>query len=317
MTWLVWFSRMNQFQPACPCQWRPRHPFDARSRARLDWIYQQIVCEELHYFVVCATHLPEFDPFVERVSWPLPIWIWCPRKKRWILIRDLRNVFQGSHFCFLSTFAHLLENDITFLKQHTHIRKQRHAASGGQKLLLAKVQKSLKFLSSDLRLCYCATCILWNFGTCHQDELTAPVKLVYGLMLAPGTLYCLAKPSTSWIRAMMAWNSFSASPKVALNWAWASIRPWISSKVCTMNMSTKSSRVPSNQLLKGCKDKGNIIQAFSQSVKSSSDKSVDSTTNWKGQKDNSSHSEPSLSVDFTLWTFVFVEQKNCRWTVTF
>ena len=32
-------------------------------------------------------------------------------------------------------------------------------------------------------------------------------------MLAPGTLYCLAKPSTSWIRAIMAWNSLSASPK--------------------------------------------------------------------------------------------------------
>ena len=31
-------------------------------------------------------------------------------------------------------------------------------------------------------------------------------------MLAPGTLYCLAKPSTSWIRAIMAWNSLSASP---------------------------------------------------------------------------------------------------------
>ena len=45
------------------------------------------------------------------------------------------------------------------------------------------------------------------------------------------------------------------SPKVALNWAWASISPWISSRVWTMNMSTKSSRVPSNQLLKGWKIK--------------------------------------------------------------
>ena len=36
-------------------------------------------------------------------------------------------------------------------------------------------------------------------------------------------------------------NSLSASPRVALNWAWASISPWISSRVCTMNMSTRSS----------------------------------------------------------------------------
>ena len=47
-----------------------------------------------------------------------------------------------------------------------------------------------------------------------KKKLTAPVKLVYGLMLAPGTLYCLAKPSTSWIRAIMAWNSLSASPRI-------------------------------------------------------------------------------------------------------
>ena len=36
-------------------------------------------------------------------------------------------------------------------------------------------------------------------------------------------------------------NSLSASPRVALNWAWASISPWISSRVWTMNMSTRSS----------------------------------------------------------------------------
>ena len=47
---------------------------------------------------------------------------------------------------------------------------------------------------------------------------------------------------------------------MALNWAWASIRPWISSKVWTMNMSTRSSRVPSNQLLKGCKKRKKDIE---------------------------------------------------------
>merc|ERR1712046_287411 len=50
---------------------------------------------------------------------------------------------------------------------------------------------------------------------------------------------------------MIVVNSLSASPRVALNCACASIRPWISSRVWTMNMSTRSSRVPSSRLLKG------------------------------------------------------------------
>lgn len=48
--------------------------------------------------------------------------------------------------------------------------------------------------------------------------------------------------------------TLSASLRVALNWPWASISPWISSNVWTMNMSTRSSLVPSSQLLKGWKE---------------------------------------------------------------
>ncbi|MPC30036.1 hypothetical protein E2C01_023290 [Portunus trituberculatus] len=81
---------------------------------------------------------------------------------------------------------------------------------------------------------------------------TCAVRVVYGLSRAPGIWYFWAVFCTSVTRAVMAWYSLSASPNVALNWLWASMSPWISSMVCTMNMSTRSSQAPSNQLLKGC-----------------------------------------------------------------
>uniref|UniRef100_A0A6B0UKQ6 Putative secreted protein n=1 Tax=Ixodes ricinus TaxID=34613 RepID=A0A6B0UKQ6_IXORI len=56
---------------------------------------------------------------------------------------------------------------------------------------------------------------------------------------------------TSWASPTMALCSLSASPSVCLNCSCASIRPCISSMVWTMNMSTRSSRAPSSQLLKG------------------------------------------------------------------
>lgn len=74
---------------------------------------------------------------------------------------------------------------------------------------------------------------------------------MYGLSKPPGMLCWLAIDSTCWTRPTIDWYSLSASPSVALNCSWASNKPWISSIVWTMNMSTKSSRAPSNQLLKG------------------------------------------------------------------
>lgn len=59
--------------------------------------------------------------------------------------------------------------------------------------------------------------------------------------------------STSRTNPTIELYSLSASPRVALNAACASIRPWISSIVWTINMSTRSSLVPSNQLLNGWK----------------------------------------------------------------
>lgn len=65
-------------------------------------------------------------------------------------------------------------------------------------------------------------------------------------------LCCLAIDSTCWTKPTIDWYSLSASPRVALNCSWASNNPWISSIVWTMNISTKSSRAPSSQLLNGC-----------------------------------------------------------------
>lgn len=100
-------------------------------------------------------------------------------------------------------------------------------------------------------------------------QLTWAVRVVYGFSSPPGTWCCLTIDSTSLTNPTMLWYSLSASPKVAWNkncqdktpmlanhqntlkCACASIKPWISSTVWTIKMSTRSSRVPSNQLLNG------------------------------------------------------------------
>lgn len=86
----------------------------------------------------------------------------------------------------------------------------------------------------------------------YQKILTFAVSVVYGFSSPPGTWYFCTVASTSRTNPTMELYSLSASPNVALNWLCASIRPCISSMVWTMNMSTRSSRVPSSQLLNGC-----------------------------------------------------------------
>lgn len=77
----------------------------------------------------------------------------------------------------------------------------------------------------------------------------------------------LAIDSTCWTKLTIDWYSLSASPRVALNCSWASNKPWISSIVWTINMSTKSSRAPSNQLLKGCHSGKHCFQIWQKKNK--------------------------------------------------
>ena len=79
--WDILKRAIENSVPACPCQWLPQRPFDARSRVQLGWICRQIDAWEPRYFAACAIRPQEFDHVEEPKFWPRSISTWCPANK--------------------------------------------------------------------------------------------------------------------------------------------------------------------------------------------------------------------------------------------